>query len=199
MEKSQDILVVRDPRVAKLLLDNTRRKILMLLRFREMSPSELAVILGKNISSIMHHLRTLEEAGLVVNVRSKRRRNFIEKFYRAAAKKFVISYELSEGLVPGGEETFKFVEGIARGAVEAMKAFGYDPQDDEKLVELFRKFLSLRSAAYERVAQRQVSKVCVNPHSYWLLLEILSFIYIWKNPEFRAIIEDVEKTLGEEM
>ena len=100
-DKMKDFMIIKDPEIAKLFADESRREILHNLRHREMTACQLARMLEKNVSSISYHLNALEEAGLVVQSRSHVKGNLIEKFYHATANKFIISYTLSEGLVPG--------------------------------------------------------------------------------------------------
>ena len=84
-------MIIKDPKVARLFADQCRRDILHNLRKREMTPCQLARLLEKNVSSISHHLNVLEKAGLVKQTRTLVKGNLVEKFYRAAAKNFIIS------------------------------------------------------------------------------------------------------------
>jgi len=59
----------KDPEVAKLLADDTRRRILHFLRHHERSATDLAKYLNKSHSNIIHHLNLLVEAGLVQETR----------------------------------------------------------------------------------------------------------------------------------
>jgi DNA-binding transcriptional ArsR family regulator len=95
---SADIKIIKDPEVAKLLADDTRRRILHMLRHKEMSPADLAKALDKNFSSIQHHLNQLIGAGLVAQTREEKVRNMIQPYYHATAHRFIISYSLSESL-----------------------------------------------------------------------------------------------------
>lgn len=197
MEDSvKDIMVIRDPKIAKIVADDTRWKILSILRYRAMTPSQLAVFLSKTVSSIMHHLRVLEEKGLVTLVRTEVKGNMIEKWYKATARKFIISYELTEGRVPGSEETVKITEDIARRAVKALSAFGFEVGDEERLVELFRKFVSLRRAALEKIAGMQKRKVDADYAAYWLLLNVLTYIILFDSNEFHNLLIGIKRYLG---
>ncbi|MEM2127604.1 MAG: metalloregulator ArsR/SmtB family transcription factor, partial [Candidatus Bathyarchaeia archaeon] len=65
----REVLIIKDPEIAKLFADETRRQILHRLRHRELSASDLAEALGKSHSSILHHLKLLQDAGLVEETR----------------------------------------------------------------------------------------------------------------------------------
>ena len=77
------------------LADPARLRIVDLLTLGDFSPSELQAELGMPSNLLSHHLRTLEEAGLVVRHRSEadRRRSYV----RLAAGAL-------EGLVPGAAQ-----------------------------------------------------------------------------------------------
>jgi DNA-binding transcriptional ArsR family regulator len=85
------IQVLRDPKVFQLLADETRRKILYLLRVREMSVCELSEELKLTPQALYHHIKKLHEGGMVEVTREERRGHLIESFYRATAEDFLIS------------------------------------------------------------------------------------------------------------
>ncbi len=62
---TKKVRVIADPEVIKLMLEDTRRKILQLLRNKEMTISQLSEILGKTPQTIYHHIEKLKDAGLV--------------------------------------------------------------------------------------------------------------------------------------
>jgi len=196
MEK-KDIIIIRDPKVAKLLGDETRRRILALLRYKEMTPSQLSILLGKSVSSIMHHLCVLEKNGLVYLLKKEVKGNIVEKWYKASAKKFIISYELTEKDMPETREIVRRIEDTVREFVDNLKAFGYDLDEvkREKLLDLVRRYVSLRRKVFEGVASRQISKVNADYFSYWLLLEILTSISLYRKEEFREIMDKLSKIL----
>jgi len=193
----KDLLIIRDPKVAKIIACDTRWKMLMILRYQAMTPSQLSVYLGKTVSSVMHHLKVLEDRGLVELVKKEVKGNVIEKWYKATAKKYIISYELSEGRIPGSEETVKFTEDMARKAVKALSAFGFNINNNEELVELFRKFISLRSAALEKIANMQKRKINADYGSYWLLLTVLTYLVLSEDDEFKNILNRIKEYLGD--
>ena len=75
-------------------------------------------MLGKNVSSISHHLSVLERAGLIKQTRTLVKGNLVERYYRALAWRFIISYTLSEGLIPGSEDISRWNKEICRNAAE---------------------------------------------------------------------------------
>ena len=83
-------MIIKDPDVAKLFADDTRRHILHILRRHEHSTTELAKELGKSHSSIIHHLKLLREAGLVEETRTEKVRNMVVSYYRSTARRLPV-------------------------------------------------------------------------------------------------------------
>jgi len=128
------VKVIRDPRVFELLADETRRKMVYLLRAKEASANQLAKELGMTPQAIYHHIRKLLEAGLVEVAREERIGHLVEAYYKATAEVFQFSH--GEG---GGE----VMERMVREAFEALAKVGLPIQIDDELVakalKLFRK------------------------------------------------------------
>ena len=66
-----DVLVVEDPKQLRALGDVLRARIVMLLRERAASTTELAAVLETPKGTVGHHLKVLETAGLVRVVRTR--------------------------------------------------------------------------------------------------------------------------------
>lgn len=190
-------MIIKDPKVAKLFADPVRRGILHNLRHRPMSPCQLARVLEKNVSSIMYHLNALEKAGLVEQSEVKIRGNIIERYYRATAKVFVISYTLSEGLVPGSEDIAKWSKEICKRAAAGLSAFGYPipKKDFGKWSALIEKYTVLEKKAYESVISRQVSPVNARGHHLKLLLDVLAHAELHNNPEYVELMRKISNEL----
>ena len=67
-----------------------RARIVMLLRERAASTTELAAVLETPKGTVGHHLKVLERAGLVRVVRTRKVRALTEKFYGRVARLFVM-------------------------------------------------------------------------------------------------------------
>jgi DNA-binding transcriptional ArsR family regulator len=83
--------VVTDPKAFQLLADGTRRKIVYLLRVKEMSVSQLAAELNLTPQAVYHHIKKLVKGGLVEVSREERCGHLIESYYRATAEMFSFS------------------------------------------------------------------------------------------------------------
>ena len=102
--------VIRDPEAFQLLGDETRRRVIYLLRAKEMTVSQIAAELNLTPQAIYHHIRKMRDAGLVEVAREERVDHFIETYYRATAEVFNFSH--GEGMSPADaaarvEETLK--------------------------------------------------------------------------------------------
>ena len=80
-----------------------RSRIIMLLRERAASTTELAKALGIPKGTAGHHVKVLERAGLIRVVATRQIRAVTEKYYGRVAKLFVLKTdEADEGLVSEG-------------------------------------------------------------------------------------------------
>jgi DNA-binding transcriptional ArsR family regulator len=98
---------VEDPRQLRALAEDTRARIVSLLRERAASTTELATALGMPKGTVGHHLKALETAGLVRVVRTRKVRAVTERYYGRVARLFVlkgdesIPQELRHGVLSG--------------------------------------------------------------------------------------------------
>jgi DNA-binding transcriptional ArsR family regulator len=84
-----DVLVVREPEQLRALGDDLRAKIVVLLRERAASITELAEKLGLPKGTVGHHVKVLEKARLIRVVRTRKVRAVTEKYYGRTARLFL--------------------------------------------------------------------------------------------------------------
>ena len=84
------MLVVEDPKQLRALGDAFRARIVMMLRERAASTSELAAVLESPKGTVGHHMKVLETAGLIRVVRTRKVRALTEKYYGRVARLFVL-------------------------------------------------------------------------------------------------------------
>lgn len=77
------------PEQAALFSDPTRDQIMVLLNERPASIKELAIALDKPKGTVGHHVKALEEAGLIAVVHTRKVRAITEKFYGRLARTYV--------------------------------------------------------------------------------------------------------------
>jgi DNA-binding transcriptional ArsR family regulator len=89
------VKMITDPVAMELLGDDTRRRIIYLLRARELTISQIAEELRMTPQAIYHHIKKLLPAEMVEVTREERVDNFIETYYRATAEVFSFSWGTS--------------------------------------------------------------------------------------------------------
>jgi len=117
---------IRDPRAFELLADETRRRIIYLLRAKEMTVSQMAGELHVTPQAVYHQINKLRELGLIDVAREERVDHFIETYYRAAAEVF----EFHHGEA-GSEEGEKHV----KEAFEGLARVGLHVEADETVIK----------------------------------------------------------------
>lgn len=118
------IKVIDDPENFKLLADETRRKIVFLLRATEMTVSQIASTIEVTPQAIYHHIKKLQKADLIQVTREERVGHLIESYYRATAEAFMCSV----GATPSGKE---FFEKQMETALDSLVKIGFDMEYDE--------------------------------------------------------------------
>jgi len=82
------IKTISDPEAFKLMADQTRRKIIFLLRAKEMVVSQIAGELHITPQTVYHHIKKLAKGGMVEVTREVRVDHLIESYYQATAELF---------------------------------------------------------------------------------------------------------------
>ena len=92
-----DVLVVREPEQLRALGDDLRSQIVVLLREKAASTTELAEKLGLPKSTVGHHVKVLERAGLLQVVRTRKVRAVTERYYGRTARLFLFKSSEEDG------------------------------------------------------------------------------------------------------
>src|SRR5215470_12307199 len=92
-----DRVALTRPAQVKALSHPLRTTILGLLHERAATVSELAVALERPKSTVAHHVKVLDDAGLVQVVRTRRVRAIEERFYGRTARMFYVGVEQTQG------------------------------------------------------------------------------------------------------
>lgn len=87
------MLVVDEPQPLRALAHDLRTKIVASLREQARSVTELAEELDVPKGTVGHHVKVLEDAGLIRVVRTRRVRALTEKFYGRTARLFLMKDE----------------------------------------------------------------------------------------------------------
>lgn len=123
--------VLRDPEAFKLLADGTRRKILYLLRVKEMTVGQLAAELGLTPQALYHHIKKLLEGKMVEVAREERIGHLIESYYRATAEDFLL---MCGKLKVQTLRDRKLAEQQVISCLNALKRLDFDLEFDENKI-----------------------------------------------------------------
>jgi len=118
---------ITDPEAFKLMGDETRRKIIYLLRAKEMTVSQIAETLNLTPQAVYHHIKKLMDGEMVEVTREERVDHIIESYYRATAE----SFHMVMGKTPTGTQVAK--EQMA-AILKALKKLGLKIEFNEKTV-----------------------------------------------------------------
>jgi DNA-binding transcriptional ArsR family regulator len=124
------VKIITDPEAFQLLADDTRRKIIFLLRTRPLSASQIAQELSLSPQTVYHHIQKLKGAGMVEVVKEERVGHLIESYYQSTAEVF----NCYIGESPGGIEVAKKV---VKTIVDTLNRLGFNLEyDDAKAQEI---------------------------------------------------------------
>lgn len=124
---------ISDPKAFKLMADETRRKIVFLLRAKEMTVSQIAQELNITPQTVYHHIRKLVEGDLVEVTREVRVDHLIESYYQATAEVF----HFTVGKTSQGKELLREeVEATLKALTHIGFKLKYDQKVVSELVEL---------------------------------------------------------------
>jgi len=121
------IKTISDPEAFKLFADETRRKMVFLLRAKEMTVSQIAEELNITPQTVYHHIKKLVEGGMVEVTREVRVDHLIESYYRATAETFQFT-------VGKASSNKKAIKEQTEATLDALKRIGFKIQYDDKAV-----------------------------------------------------------------
>jgi DNA-binding transcriptional ArsR family regulator len=157
------IKFIRDPEAFEVIADPTRRRIIYLLRAKELTVSQIADSLDKTPQAIYHQIKKLLATGLVEVAREERVDHFIETYYRASAE--VFEFHHGESSLPESEREFR--EGL-----EALAKVGIKINADQALIakvmeiELKEGKLGLKPELEEKISGLEEVGFLTKQHIY---------------------------------
>ncbi|MFX0097011.1 MAG: ArsR/SmtB family transcription factor [Candidatus Hodarchaeota archaeon] len=120
--------IIRDPECCQLIGDETRRRIIFLLRAKPMNISQIAETLKLSPPTVYHHIQKLKKADMVEVTYEKRCGHLIESYYQATAE--VFHFILGES--PQAAESHK--EAV-KSIIDGLNRLGFGLKYDEKTAE----------------------------------------------------------------
>jgi DNA-binding transcriptional ArsR family regulator len=173
-----------------LLGDETRRKIVFLLRDNELTVREIAFRLELTTQNIYHHIRRLKEAGLVHVIDERQVGHLIERFYTVTADTFIYYEDKME------ERGFQSSFDILNGLNELGIGVEVSEENADRLSKLHEMMIKMPSAP---VVENGICSSCsfsgyfmkLGPMNPMLLSRILQYANLIKmsDEEFEASLE----------
>ncbi|UCE80775.1 MAG: winged helix-turn-helix transcriptional regulator [Methanobacteriota archaeon] len=127
--------VIRDPEAIQLLADDTRMKMVYLLRAKELTVSQIAAELGLTTQTIYHHVKRLKECDMIEVAREERIDHLVESYYRATAGTFYF--------VNGRCADERRDEKAVERALVTLGALGYEIEAEAPLVKSVSKQMEM--------------------------------------------------------
>jgi len=122
---------ITDPESFQLLADETRRKIVFLLRVKEMTVSRIAEELNVTPQAVYHHIKKLLKGDMIEVVREERLGHLIESYYQATAETF--NFSLGQTSVRSSRSR-KLAKEQETAILAALNKLGFKLEYDEKQV-----------------------------------------------------------------
>jgi DNA-binding transcriptional ArsR family regulator len=120
----KEIKIFNDPKAFEIAADKTRRRIIHLLRARELSVAQIADALDMTPQAIYHHIKRMLEVGLIEVAKEERVNHFIETYYQAAAEVYQFCYDI--------ESSKEYSESRFRETLRALHQVGLTKPIDEE-------------------------------------------------------------------
>ncbi len=128
---------ITDPAAFQLLADETRRKMIFLLRVKELTVGQLAQELGLTPQAVYHHIKKLVKGDMVEVTREERSGHLIESYYMATAETFSFSMGKQQVKSPNDKKILAEREKAALGALVRLGfKLEFSERDVSKLVDL---------------------------------------------------------------
>jgi DNA-binding transcriptional ArsR family regulator len=143
--------VFKDAKAFELAADRTRRRIIHLLRARELSVSQIADELKMTPQAIYHHVRKMLDAGLIEVAKEERVDHFIETYYQATAELFEFTY--------GETSDEKYKEARTKEALQALTRIGLTIPIDEETIAKYAKLSGKMKSLYMLCSSEPADKI----------------------------------------
>ncbi len=139
IEKSERSKLLKsiDEQAFKLLQDETRRKILFLLRDNELTVREIASELDLTTQNIYHHIGKLQEAGFIKVSEERRSGHLIESYYTTTADTFI--YHADEMVEKSIQSSIDILNGLNEMGIQV----DVSEENAKRLSELHERRLRL--------------------------------------------------------
>ena len=190
------VKIINDPETIRVAIESNRKRILDLLTGQDMTVSELANILRKDISTVYRHVHKLESAGLIESSGEKKMHHIPEKIYSRSAKVFLFSPEATnqidhQVLLDQGQNVGFTLLGL-------LKEMGYEVDGSEEFrenfVRMFIRMNHITSDGMQRVSQETDLDISLPMFSLLMLTMVL--LNKDSDPELKKCIDQFLQGIG---
>ncbi len=186
----KQVMVLRDVKALKALLNKWRSKILQLLTVQEYTVQQLAKMFGINPGTVYHHVKVLQNAGLVEETRTEIEKNIVMRYYKAVAREFRIDFNNIAG--KNDIDVTQWVKSRVEGLIDALKAYNIDiPKENYPEAEgLITKFVNLESKIKEEVAPKNPEILKnTDPSTVKDIFSLMALYYLNQNEQYTKLRE----------
>jgi predicted transcriptional regulator len=151
--QTKALKMINDPESFQLLGDESRRKIVFILRAKPMTATQLAQELDLSTQTVYHHLQKLKSADMVEVVKEERVGHLIESYYQATAEVF--------GFTMGESRYSKeFQKKFVKMTVDSLNRIGFDLEyNDTTAQEIFTTEKKVNDLIHSASLVESVSKL----------------------------------------
>jgi DNA-binding transcriptional ArsR family regulator len=191
----RDVVVVSDPHIIKVGIEDTRLKILALMKFNDLTVAQIAQVLGKDESTVYRHIEKLLQAGYVEVAGERATHHIPERLYRRTAKVFILSPDEMPG--KEGEDVMKeWRREQLRSVIGIIGQIGYEVPDpgevEERLVRLFTE-IDTRSLAEFRKAS---DPALADNFRFWRARMVLLMLMMRDDPSLAKKVAEALKGIN---
>ncbi len=188
----QRVKIVKDPEDIKICIEKTRRKILSLLRVKNMTISQLSEALDKDQSTLYRHMKKLKNAGFVEIVDEKKEYHIPEKIYGRTAKELYFVPEepdIDEGDLDIGVQK----ENVIR-ALKVLDNLGHENDQSDELVEKCYEWLYNFDEKINRfLEENDDMEEVVDPYAMKVVDRLLPLLEEEKDSDAKELKEELKE------
>lgn len=86
----KDTMMLKDLKQIKVFAHPLRARLVEVFAEKPRTAKQAAEIIGQKPTKLYHHVEALERVGLIILVRTQKKRGTLEKYYRTVARRFAI-------------------------------------------------------------------------------------------------------------
>jgi DNA-binding transcriptional ArsR family regulator len=187
---ADEIRIIDDPLIIKLVTDKTRRAILEILRVNKLTVAQIASILEKDQSTIYRHVEKLLKAGLIEQSGERKEHHIPEKIYARTAKIFFLAPGMEA--VPGKDALLKNIEKSSEAVARMVEQIGYPGGDHKALNSLF---VEMEKAVSRKLRDLKPDEN-LNFYTLWKLQTAIVLLESDRDPALKKALEKFIRSYG---